>query len=164
LCLTLRGQLYTESLIGRGDISVEEAERAQGLLQPAGARVQRGSRAGARPPAPSPSVEQEQSVPVDLDTSVPLEVVHRIGDVHGLWVPETVLTPLTGHLSPDRTGRDPLVAIQLIYVTFGKLLAWMVLRTRSDTTKEIEILVLRHQLAVLQRRTPRRGFAGPTAQ
>jgi transposase len=31
----------------------------------------------------------------------------------------------------------------------------MVLRTRSDTTKEIEILVLRHQLAVLQRRTPR---------
>src|SRR5215213_5262532 len=38
---------------------------------------------------------------------------------------------------------------------FSKLLDWMVLRTRSDTTKEIEILVLRHQLAVLQRRTPR---------
>ena len=31
----------------------------------------------------------------------------------------------------------------------------MVLRTRSDATKEVEILVLRHQLAVLQRRTPR---------
>ena len=31
----------------------------------------------------------------------------------------------------------------------------MALRTRSDTAKEIEILVLRHQLAVLQRRTPR---------
>jgi putative transposase len=30
-----------------------------------------------------------------------------------------------------------------------------VLRTRSDSTNEIEILVLRHQLAVLQRRTPR---------
>ena len=38
---------------------------------------------------------------------------------------------------------------------FSKLLSWMVLRTRSDTAKEIEILVLRHQLAVLQRRTPR---------
>jgi len=36
-----------------------------------------------------------------------------------------------------------------------KLLGWIVLRTRSDTTKDIEILVLRHQLAVLQRRTPR---------
>src|SRR6185503_12039765 len=38
---------------------------------------------------------------------------------------------------------------------FTKLLGWIVLRTRSDATKEIEILVLRHQLAVLQRRTPR---------
>jgi putative transposase len=38
---------------------------------------------------------------------------------------------------------------------FSKLLSWMVLRTRSDTAKEIEILVLRHQLAVLRRRTPR---------
>ena len=47
------------------------------------------------------------------------------------------------------------MALQLIYLMFSKLLSWMVLRTRSDTTKEIEILVLRHQLAVLQRRTPR---------
>jgi hypothetical protein len=31
----------------------------------------------------------------------------------------------------------------------------MVLHARSDTANEIEILVLRHQLAVLQRRTPR---------
>jgi putative transposase len=31
----------------------------------------------------------------------------------------------------------------------------MGLRTRSDSTKEIEILVLRHQLAVLRRGTPR---------
>src|SRR4029079_14727614 len=31
----------------------------------------------------------------------------------------------------------------------------MVLRARTDAAKEIEILVLRHQLAVLQRRTPR---------
>jgi putative transposase len=52
------------------------------------------------------------------------------------------------------------MALQLIYLLFSKLLSWMVLRTRSDTTKEIEILVLRHQLAVLQRRTlrPRMGW------
>ena len=47
------------------------------------------------------------------------------------------------------------MALQLIYLVFTKLLSWMVLRTRSDTTKEIEILVLRHQLTVLQRRSPR---------
>jgi putative transposase len=45
--------------------------------------------------------------------------------------------------------------VKLIYQMFAKLLTWMVLHARSDTTKEIEILVLCHQLAVLQRRTPR---------
>ena len=49
------------------------------------------------------------------------------------------------------------VALRLIYVMLSNLLRWMVLRIRSDTTKEIEILVLRHQLAVLQRRTHNLG-------
>src|SRR4051794_2815376 len=45
--------------------------------------------------------------------------------------------------------------MRLIYQMFSKLLSWIVLRTHCDTAKEIEILVLRHQLAVLQQRTPR---------
>jgi putative transposase len=53
------------------------------------------------------------------------------------------------------------VALQLIYLVFSKLVSWMVLRTRSDTAKEIEILVLRHQLAVLQRRSPRPRISWP---
>jgi putative transposase len=47
------------------------------------------------------------------------------------------------------------VALKLIYQMFAKLISWMVLRTRSDADKEIEILILRHQLAVLKRRRPR---------
>jgi hypothetical protein len=47
------------------------------------------------------------------------------------------------------------VALRLIYQMFSKLLGWLVLRTGSDSAKEIEILVLRHQLAVLRRRARR---------
>ena len=47
------------------------------------------------------------------------------------------------------------MALNLIYQVFAKLLSWMVLHARSDASKEIEILLLRHQLAVLQRRRPR---------
>ncbi|WP_219413080.1 multifunctional oxoglutarate decarboxylase/oxoglutarate dehydrogenase thiamine pyrophosphate-binding subunit/dihydrolipoyllysine-residue succinyltransferase subunit [Pseudonocardia nigra] len=76
-------KIYTESLIGRGDISVEEAEHAlkdfSNQLEHVFNEVRELEKT---PPAPSPSVEQEQSVPSDLDTSVPLEVVHRIGDAH----------------------------------------------------------------------------------
>jgi hypothetical protein len=36
-----------------------------------------------------------------------------------------------------------------------KLLGWMVLGVRPDTAKEIEILILRHHLAVLRQRTSR---------
>jgi hypothetical protein len=49
----------------------------------------------------------------------------------------------------------PPVVLRLIYQIFAVVVGWLVLRARSDTAKEIEILVLRHQLAVLRRRTPR---------
>ena len=45
--------------------------------------------------------------------------------------------------------------LRLIYQMFSTLLGWLVLRARSNTSKEIEILVLRHQLAVLRRGTRR---------
>ena len=47
------------------------------------------------------------------------------------------------------------MALTLIYRMFTQLLSWMALCARSDTSKDVEILVLRHQLRVLQRRTPR---------
>jgi hypothetical protein len=47
------------------------------------------------------------------------------------------------------------MALRLIYHLFIDLLGWILLSTRSDTTKHIEILVLRHPLALLQQRTPR---------
>jgi hypothetical protein len=62
-----------------------------------------------------------------------------------LRVPETARTVRDLPVRPwQATKRDPLVALRLIYQMFAKLLGRIVLRTRSDATKEIEILILRH--------------------
>jgi putative transposase len=45
--------------------------------------------------------------------------------------------------------------MRLIYQMLTTLLGWLVLWARSDRLQEIEILVLRHQLAVLRRRSGR---------
>jgi putative transposase len=40
------------------------------------------------------------------------------------------------------------------YLMLTRVLSGLVLLARSDTTKDIQILVLRHELAVLRRTTP----------
>ena len=42
-----------------------------------------------------------------------------------------------------------------VYLALGRLLELMVLCWRSTDAKEVEILVLRHQLTVLRRQHPR---------
>ncbi|WP_234995903.1 multifunctional oxoglutarate decarboxylase/oxoglutarate dehydrogenase thiamine pyrophosphate-binding subunit/dihydrolipoyllysine-residue succinyltransferase subunit [Streptoalloteichus hindustanus] len=72
---------YTEALIGRGDISVDEAEKALRDYASQLEHVFNEVRELERHPAsPSPSVESDQQVPAKVPTNVPAEVVQRIGD------------------------------------------------------------------------------------
>ncbi len=52
-------------------------------------------------------------------------------------------------------GRSERVAVSLVYWSLRRLLGLFVLRRRSEREKEIEILLLRHQLRVLERQVAR---------
>ncbi|HEY4453937.1 MAG TPA: multifunctional oxoglutarate decarboxylase/oxoglutarate dehydrogenase thiamine pyrophosphate-binding subunit/dihydrolipoyllysine-residue succinyltransferase subunit [Pseudonocardiaceae bacterium] len=74
---------YTESLIGRGDISMAEAETAlrdfSSQLEHVFNEVRELEKATAHP---SPSIESEQQIPTKLSTAISRSVVERIGRAH----------------------------------------------------------------------------------
>ena len=47
------------------------------------------------------------------------------------------------------------MAFRLAYLILARVLSWLTLLARSDATKDVEILLLRHEVAVLRRRNPR---------
>ncbi len=47
------------------------------------------------------------------------------------------------------------MSLRLLYLIFIRLCGWLILLGRSPASKDIELLVLRHEAAVLRRTTPR---------
>jgi hypothetical protein len=47
------------------------------------------------------------------------------------------------------------VSLRLVYLIFDRLLNWLTLLGRASASKDIELLVLRHEVAVLRRTNPR---------
>ncbi|WP_435829099.1 multifunctional oxoglutarate decarboxylase/oxoglutarate dehydrogenase thiamine pyrophosphate-binding subunit/dihydrolipoyllysine-residue succinyltransferase subunit [Saccharopolyspora shandongensis] len=74
-------KVYTEALIGRGDITVEEAEKA---LKDYAAQLEHVfnevRELEKHPPSPSPSVESEQQVPRGLATAISRETLEHISE------------------------------------------------------------------------------------
>jgi 2-oxoglutarate decarboxylase len=112
---------YTEDLIGRGDISMKEAEDAlrdyQGQLERVFNEVRELEKHAA---LPSESVESEQQVPRGLSTAVDKALLARIGDAY-LGLPED----FTVHprVKPVLEKRREMAYEGKVDWAFGELLA-----------------------------------------
>jgi putative transposase len=52
-------------------------------------------------------------------------------------------------------GMIAAVSLRLLYLIVSRLLSWLTLLSRARASKDIELLVLRHEVAVLRRTNPR---------
>jgi 2-oxoglutarate decarboxylase len=114
-------KIYTEALVGRGDLSTEDAEESLRDYHTQLERVFNEVRELEKAtPAPTGSVEAEQPIPTRVETSVSLDTVHRIGDAHvelppGVTPHPRVKTVLDRRQQMSREGH--------IDWAFGELLA-----------------------------------------
>ncbi len=73
-----------------------------------------------------------------------------------LWVPESRSWVLSCKFARGVPGRDDRhMALRLLYLLFSQVLRWLALLTRSSAAKDAELLVLRHEVAVLRRQMAR---------
>jgi hypothetical protein len=75
----------------------------------------------------------------------------------GLWVSRSRPELLTGsdRPCPVAPGKIMGASLRLLYLIFDRPLNWLLLLGRTSSSKNIELLVLRHEVAVLRRANPR---------
>jgi hypothetical protein len=61
----------------------------------------------------------------------------------------------TLHMAGPAGLRSTLVLIRLVYLFAVRVLGWLALLAGSDAAKDVEILVLCHEVAVLRRQVAR---------
>jgi hypothetical protein len=73
----------------------------------------------------------------------------------GFQNPVTVVDLDRCSARPCRRASSLLVSLRLIFLVFCRITGWLALLTRTSAAKDVEILVLRHENAVLRRQNPK---------
>ena len=111
-------------------------------------------------PGPAPQTTKREQFARLISRGVPNAEACRLVGINrrtgtrwrfGLWVPETQPAAVTCRFDSDDGGHDRAGGATTDVPIVSRLIGWMVLLARSPSDKELEILVLRHQLAVLRR-------------
>jgi putative transposase len=73
-----------------------------------------------------------------------------------VWVPESRSRVLScGFVGEAIRHDDRRMTLRLLYLLFCQVLRWLVLLARSSAAKDVELLMLRHEVAVLRRQVSR---------
>jgi putative transposase len=73
-----------------------------------------------------------------------------------LWVPESRSGCSAASSWEKPSGHDNHhMTLRLLYLLFCQVLRWLALLARSTATKDVELLMLRHEVAVLRRQVTR---------
>jgi hypothetical protein len=73
----------------------------------------------------------------------------------GFQNPVTVVDLDRRRARPCRRASSSPVSLRLIYLAFCRIAGWLALLTRTSVAKDVEILDLRHENAVLRRQNPK---------
>jgi hypothetical protein len=110
----------------------------------------RPDRARAPPGLGRPPPTAWMTPPSDQPGRVPTKAVS------GVWVPESRSRVLScGFVGEAIRHDDRRMTLRLLYLLFCQVLRWLVLLARSSAAKDVELLMLRHEVAVLRRQVSR---------